>query len=197
MYKSTNFYIDNVNKSYFVFGTYIDKKEKKLYARAKYKGFYVSKFNKDGTLLWHKQFPVTEEDFRKPKAPNLLSIHACSYGADNLMISLVDYDYKNKSWIYNINKDTGELTSSVVAGFDRRAIRDGQNIKKMFKVDDFKKFTFDKAAFDFMNMNADFYNYLKTLPNKKTIFEGYYFESGDIMIYQENSKKDNYIILKF
>ncbi len=192
-----NLYIDNINKTYFVFGTYTDKKEKKLYLRAKYKGFYVSKFNKDGLLLWQKEFPITDEDFRKAKAPNLLSIHTWSYGANNLMISLLDYDYKNKSWILNVNKETGALTSSVAAGFDKKGVRDGQNIIRMFKVDDFKKFIFDKAAFDFMKINTDFYDYLKTLPNKKTTFEGYYFELGDIMIYQKNSKKNSYTLLKF
>jgi hypothetical protein len=118
------------------------------------------------------------------------------------MVSLLDFDYQEKSWIYNIDKTSGEATSNLTIAHKKTAYTEGGYggyVVKAFKSEDkeLKKFIFDQTSFYLLQTNDDFKKYVKTLPKKKIMFSGFNFKSGETMIYHNIKNKNQYTILKF
>ncbi len=187
--------IDDKNKNFYFYGTYGDKKEKKTYMRAKYKGFYVIKFDKNGNLLWRKQVPINDKYFLKAKAPTYCIINADLYG-DKIKVNIIDVDYTKKNWMYFLDNNSGEIQSK----YHYSHIKKTNNQDKYthyFGSKDFKKYVFDFKSFALKQFNPEFQKYLKKQPNTKLSFEGYDLPTGKTLIRQSDTKNNKYTFLIF
>ncbi len=189
-----DFLIDDKNKNYYFYGTYGDKKEKNAYMRAKYKGFFIIKYDVNGNVLWQKQIPINDKSFLKAKAPTFCIIDAELYG-DDIKVNIIDPDYTKKNWMFFMDKKTGDVKSKYFYPHSRK--RNGASMLRYYGSKDYRKFIFDNESFALKEFNPEFKKYLKSLPQKKLIFKGNNLPSGKTFIQQEDPKSNKYVFMIF
>jgi len=189
--------IDHKNKEYYFYGAYSTKKQKRLFLRSAYKGFFIAKYDINGKLIWNKQIPINDKDFRKPKEPTFCDIEGVEYG-DNIKIDILDYDYTKKNWLFFIDKKTGKINSKFTFKHKKKTSWASMHLNtRVLGVKEYKKYYFDNTTFSLMHYNPKFNKYIKSLPNTKLYYKGYDLKSGKTLIHQYDIKKNKFSFLIF
>lgn len=191
----SNLYINDEKKEFYIYGTFHkDIKPKDTPKTESHTGFFVTKLNENGDVMWHKQIKVDDEEFQKNVAPYLIHIGLRKLNQNELMISMWDFEYRKKSWIYQLDEKTGDLNSNYVK---EHKLNLGVSSYFLFTTKEFKNFEFDSNSYEMLTLNNDFYAYLKTLPDTDLLFNGFYLKNGGILIHQINSDTRKHTILTF
>lgn len=191
----SNIYINDEKKEFYIYGTFHkDIKPKDTPKTESHTGFFVTKLNENGDVMWHKQIKVDDEEFQKDVSPLYIRLGLSELNQNELKISMWDIDVRKKSWYYLLDKKTGDVNSSYMK--EHKLDKDKLS-NLVLTTKEFKNYQFDTNSYEMLTLNKDFYAYLKTLPNTDLLFNGFYLKNGDILIHQKNFTTGINTILKF
>lgn len=183
-----NYIVDNEKNLYF-YGLFGTNGKKSIFENPK--GFYVSKFNSEGKLLWTKSDLISNKSFNNYSSVTNLQVKLFSRG-DKLDFVIFTPKFNNILIFKELNSKTGSLNIEKDITFEESAVL-GMSVQNDFllaflHLKDWKKIRINPMGLVVYEINSKFKNYVDSLKNSKNkiYLNAHQFEKGIWLIESDN-----------
>ncbi|TDO82773.1 hypothetical protein EV143_10233 [Flavobacterium chryseum] len=184
---------------FFVYGAFSEKATKIINGVTTPKGFYVFKFDKNGTKLWESINAIASKDFfEKTHTSSRLQINLLEYKKD-LIFSVSVNDFTEFSYSTKVDKLTGSISKINFIEYNNTTsnLKNKAFINNSYVSDEFKNKVFSQMTFVAMIVNPNVMSYVKSVSKdgKKLYYESIICDEGIWLV--ETDNKESYKILFF
>jgi hypothetical protein len=183
-----NYIVDNEKNLYF-YGLFGTNGKKSIFENPK--GFYISKFNSEGKLLWTKSDFINNKSFNNYSSVTNLQVKLFSKG-DKLDFVIFTPKFNNILIFKELNSNTGSINIEKDITFEESAVM-GMSIQKDFllaflHLKDWKKIRINPMGLVIYEINSKFKNYVDSLKNSKNkiYLNAHQFQKGIWLIESDN-----------
>ncbi|GGF26563.1 hypothetical protein [Flavobacterium limi] len=194
-----HYFEDKKTGDIYVYGIFSEKPTKKVDGSASPKGFYVFKFDKNGTKLWESLNEIDGKDFfERIHTSSRLQINLLEY-KDDFIFSVSVNDFTEFSYSTTVTKSTGSISKFNFIEYNNNTsnLKMKAFVNNSYVSDDFKNKVFSQMTFVAMTINPNVVSYLKNVSKegKKLYYESIICNEGIWLIQTDN--KESYKILLF
>ncbi|MBF4515878.1 hypothetical protein IRZ71_05970 [Flavobacterium sp. ANB] len=194
-----NYYEDKKTGDIFVYGAFSEKATKIIGGVTTPKGFYVFKFDKNGTKLWESINAIVSKDFfEKTHTSSRLQINLLEYKKD-LIFSVSVNDFTEFSYSTKVDKLTGSISKINFIEYNNNTsnLKNKAFINNSYVSGEFKNKVFSQMTFVAMIVNPNVMSYVKSVSKdgKKLYYESIICDEGIWLV--ETDNKESYKILFF
>jgi len=197
---SVNHYFeDKKTGDIFVYGIFSEKATKEIDGVTTPKGFYVFKFDKNGTKLWESINTIDDKDFfQRIHTSSALQINLLEYKKD-FIFSVSVNDFTEFSYSTTVNKSTGSISKINFIQYNNNTsnLKSKAFVNNSYVSGEFKNKVFSQMTFVAMIVNPNVMSYVKSVSKegKKLYYETVICDEGIWLIQTDN--KESYKILLF
>lgn len=197
---SVNHYFeDKKTGDIFVYGIFSVKATKVIDGVTSPKGFYVFKFDKNGTILWKSINTIDGKDFfERIHTSSRLQINLLEYKKD-FIFSVSVNDFTEFSYSTTVDKLSGSISKINFIQYNNTTsnLKNKAFVNNSYVSGEFKNKVFSQMTFVAMILNPNVMSYVKgvTKEGKKLYYETVICDEGVWLVQTDN--KENYKILLF
>lgn len=186
-----NYYEDRKNGDVYVYGLFSDNMPTKYVGLKSPNGYYVFKFDKNGTKIWESINRIDDsEDFNKAILV-LLEVGIQEFNG-NLIFSATYNDKREYLHYAVVNKKSGNILKSNKVIFNEDTSHyysDKMFIINTFEDKQFKKMTFSTNSIIALDLSQNYLNYIKKLTADKTLYFDTIFSDNGIWLVETDNKQ--------
>jgi hypothetical protein len=186
-----NYYEDRKNGDVYVYGLFSDNMPTKYVGLKSPNGYYVFKFDKNGTKIWESINRIDDgEDFNKASLV-LLEVGIQEFNG-NLIFSATYNATREYLHYAVVNKKSGNILKSnkIIFTEDKsHYYSDKMFIINTFEDKQFKKMTFSTNGIIALDLSQNYLNYIKKLTADKTLYFDTIFSDNGIWLVETDNKQ--------
>ena len=194
-----HYFEDKKSGDIYVYGIFSDKATKEIDGGTTPKGFYVFKFDKNGTKLWESINKIDDKEFfEKIHSTSKLQVDLLEYNKD-LVFSVSVNDFTEFSYSTIVDKSAGSISKINFIEYNNNTsnLKSKAFVNNSYVSGEFKNKVFSQMAFVAMTIDPNVMNYIKSVSKegKKLYYETVISDQGIWLVQTDN--KESYKILLF